>query len=55
MTIGYQPERLLARIIIFFYTLASSFPLLASLLIIQITTGTLRSAGNLVDPLNYRG
>lgn len=35
LSIGYQPERLLARIIIFFYTLTSSFPLLLSLLIIQ--------------------
>ncbi|MBY0379297.1 MAG: hypothetical protein K2P99_02735 [Burkholderiales bacterium] len=31
---GYQPERLIARIIILFYTLTSSFPLLATLLII---------------------
>lgn len=34
MTWGYQPERLLARLIIFFYTLASSFPLLALILIL---------------------
>lgn len=30
---GYQPERLLARLIIFFYTLASSFPLLLGILL----------------------
>ena len=34
ITWGYQPERLLARLIIFFYTLASSFPLLALILIL---------------------
>jgi len=35
LTLGYQPERLLASLIMFFYTLTSSFPLLATLLVIQ--------------------
>ena len=35
LTLGYQPERLLASLIMFFYTLTSSFPLLATLLVMQ--------------------
>lgn len=42
---GYQPERLLARIIIFFYTLISSFPLLAATLMIWHSTGSLSILG----------
>ncbi len=32
---GYQPERLLARLIIFFYTIATSFPLLLGILLVR--------------------
>lgn len=46
---GYQPERLAARIIIFFYTLASSLPLLAALILIQLSASTLRLAPALMD------
>ena len=42
---GYQPERLLARMMIFFYTLASSFPLLAAILIIWYSTRSLNILG----------
>ena len=41
LTWGYQPERLAARLIIFFYTLASSFPLLAVILMLRIESFSL--------------
>lgn len=46
---GYQPERTLARIIIFFYTLASSFPLLISLFLINY----LRISTSLLTPFIF--
>ncbi len=49
LTLGYQPERLLASIIIFFYTLISSFPLLASLLYIILKGYSLRTIYQLIN------
>lgn len=46
---GYQPERLVASLIMFFYTLISSLPLLASLVLIWHNSFSMRSENLLFE------
>lgn len=46
---GYQPERFLAGLVIVFYTLISSFPLLMALIFIGGTSFSISLAGNLKE------